>query len=258
MTRCLAIILFAPALFAQNGADPFNRPPAAVDKALRERITEFFQDHVTGQFRQAEELVAEDTKDYFYDNNKPRYLSFEISRIDYSENFTRAKAIVLCEQNVVMPGFGAVLKIPTPTTWKLENGKWYWYVDQDALRDTPFGRVKNTSPADGKAAPSPLPPGTSLTSSDIALNRIRVDKDSLTLKAGEFGQITVSNTALGPMTVTCLKTQSFEATPELVVLKAGEKATVTVKALAGAPKTSSLYFRVEPSMEQLVVKVTVE
>jgi hypothetical protein len=258
MTRCLAIVLFAAALSAQNAADPFNRPPAAVDKALRERVTEFFQDHVTGQFRNAEELVAEDTKDFFYNGNKPSYISFEISRIDYSENFTRAKATVLCEQNVVMPGFGAVLKIPTPSTWKLENGKWYWYIDQDALRNTPFGRTKAAAPADGKEPPSPLPPGTSLTSPDIALNKIRMDKDSLTLKAGESGQITLSNTALGPMTVTCVKTPGFEATPDLVALKAGEKATVTVKALAGAPKTSALYFKIDPTMEQVVVRVTVE
>ena len=261
MIRFFALVTFAAALSAQNGADPFNRPPAAVDKALRERVTEFFQDHVTGKFRQAEELVAEDTKDLFYNGNKPRYISFEITRIEYSENFTRAKATVLCEQNVVMPGFGTVLKVPTPSTWKLENGKWYWYVDQDALRNTPFGRVKAPSPADGKELPSPLPAGTSLTTPDIALNRIRVDKNSLTLKAGESGQITLSNTAPGPMTVTFAKSQGFEVTPDTVALKAGEKATVTVKAPAGAPKSSTpsaLYFKIDPTMEQVVVNVTVE
>lgn len=260
MTRCLALVLFAAALFAQNGADPFNRPPAAVDKALRERVTEFYQDHVTGQFRNAEELVAEDTRDFFYNGNKPRYISFEISRIDYSENFTRARVSVLCEQNVVMPGFGGVFKVPTPSMWKLENGKWYWYVDQSAPRDTPFGRMNAAPPpADGKPAQAPvLPPVTSMTSPDFAFNKIQADKNSLTLKAGESGQITLANTAPGVMTITSVKAQGFEATPERVALKAGEKVTVTVKALAGAPKSSALYFKIEPTMEQLVVKVTVE
>ena len=260
MTRCLALVLFAAALFAQNGADPFNRPPAAVDKALRERITEFYQDHVTGQFRNAEQLVAEDTKDFFYSGNKPRYISFEISRIDYSENFTRARVTTLCEQNVVLPGFGGVFKVPTSSTWKLENGKWYWYVDQSLLRDTPFGRMgASPSPADGQPAQATaLPPVTSMTSADFAFNRIQVDKNSLTLKAGESGQITLANTAPGVMTITCVKPEGFEATPERVALKAGEKVTVTVKALAGAPKTAVLYVKIEPTMEQLVVKVTVE
>jgi hypothetical protein len=260
MTRCPALVLFAATLFAQNGADPFNKPPADADKALRERITEFFQDHVTGQFRKAAELVAEDTQDLFYNGNKPRYISFEISRIDYSDNFTRAKASVLCEQNVLMPGFGGAFKVPTPSTWKLENGKWYWYVDQSAPLDTPFGRMKiSTPPADGKPAQASAPPPvTSLESADFAFNKIKVDRQSLALKAGESGQLTLSNTAPGAMTIACVKTQGLEVTPDRMELKAGEKAAVTVKALAGAPKTSALYFKIEPTMEQVVVKVTVD
>ena len=153
MTRLFTLFPLAAALFAQNGADPFNKPPADVDKALRERITEFYQDHVTGEFRKAEQLVAEDTQDFFYNTNKPRYDSFEIARIDYSDNFTRARASVLCEQNVLMPGFGGKFKVPTPSTWKLENGKWFWYVDQSTLNVTPFGIMKvSPPPADGTKA----------------------------------------------------------------------------------------------------------
>src|SRR5262252_4422911 len=105
MFRSIALCVCAASCLAQSPADLFNRPPADVDKALRVRITEFYQDHVDGKFRQAEALVAEDTKDFFYSANKPKYLSFEIQRIDYSDGFTRAKATVLCEQYVLMPGF---------------------------------------------------------------------------------------------------------------------------------------------------------
>ncbi len=250
----------AAALFAQNGADPFNKPPADVDKALRERITEFYQDHVTGEFRKAEQLVAEDTQDFFYNTNKPRYDSFEIARIDYSDNFTRARASVLCEQNVLMPGFGGKFKVPTPSTWKLENGKWFWYVDQSTLNVTPFGIMKvSPPPADGtKAQASTPPPITSLTSADFALGKIKVDKDSLALKAGESGQFTLANTAPGLMTVAWINTPGFEVTPDRADLKAGEKATVTVKALAGAPQASALRFQVMPTGEQVAVDITVE
>jgi hypothetical protein len=260
MTSRLSLILFATVAFAQNGADPFNKPPADVDKALRERVNEFYQDHVTGQFRKAEDLVAEDTKDFFYNGNKPRYIGCEISRIDYSENFTRARATVLCEQNVVMPGFGGVFKLPSLSTWKVENGKWCWYVDLNGMRDTPFGPMKmSLPPGEGKpAAEIALPPGTSLASPDFALGKVRADKNSLALKAGASGQLTLSNTAPGVMTIACAKTQGFEVTPGRVELKAGEKATVTVKALAGAPKTSTLNFKVEPTMEQVEVQLTVE
>jgi hypothetical protein len=41
-----------------------KRLPREVDQALR--ISEFYQDHVGGKFRQAEALVAAETKDSFY------------------------------------------------------------------------------------------------------------------------------------------------------------------------------------------------
>src|SRR5215472_12205106 len=122
MLRTCLLALFAACLFGQ-GDDPFNRPPADVDQALRARIQEFYQLHVKGDFRHAEELVAEDTKDFYYSHNKPKYLSAEISRIEYSDRFTKAKATVLCEQYVMLPGFtDKPIKVPTPSTWKLIDG----------------------------------------------------------------------------------------------------------------------------------------
>src|SRR5262245_31278623 len=99
MSRASLALLMATALCAQD------KPPAEVDQALRGRIAKFYQAHVDGKFRQADELVADDTKDYFYEAKKTRFLSYEIQRIEYSENFTRALAIVLCEMRVMFPGF---------------------------------------------------------------------------------------------------------------------------------------------------------
>src|SRR5438309_1089520 len=122
----------ALAALAQSPGDLFNKPPANVDKALRTRVQEFYDDHVKKQYRKADALVAPDTKEFFYIQNKPAYLSCEVQRIDYSEKFTRAKATILCEQMIMMPGFAdKPVKVPIPSTWKLEKGKWYWYVDQE-------------------------------------------------------------------------------------------------------------------------------
>src|SRR5271154_2298631 len=101
MHRTLILAVFAAVAFAQNPADLFNRAPADVDQALRARITEFFHYHVSGEPRKAEELVAEDTKDYFYNNNKPHYISFEIGKIDYSDGYTKAKAMVTVKMPVM-------------------------------------------------------------------------------------------------------------------------------------------------------------
>src|SRR5689334_610887 len=115
---CLLLFALAP-LNAQIAADQLNKPPAEVDQALRARIAEFYQYHVDQKFRQAEAIVAEDTKEFFYSHKKPHYLSFEIVRIDYSKDFTTAKATMLTEQIIMAPGFlGTPLKIPSPSTWK--------------------------------------------------------------------------------------------------------------------------------------------
>src|ERR1035441_8683970 len=105
MHRFAVLALFAVFAFAQPN-EPFKpRPPAAVDAALRARVQEVFDLHVKGQFRKAGELVAEDTKGFFYERNKPKYVSCEFSSIDYSENFTKAKAVMTCEQYIMVPGF---------------------------------------------------------------------------------------------------------------------------------------------------------
>src|SRR5258706_6272045 len=142
MFRFALQALFATALLAQNPDNPFERPPAGVDEALRARMSQFYQLHVTGEYRKAESLVSEETKDWFYEHNKPKYLSFEIRSIMYSENFTKAKATVICEQIIPLPGFaGKPMKVPGASDWKLVDGQWYWYVPLEAMRSFPFGKA---------------------------------------------------------------------------------------------------------------------
>ena len=184
MHRLFPLALFAAVSAAQTD-NPFNRPPAEVDQALRARVTEFFEYHVKGEFRKAEALVAEDTKEFFYVHNKPRYLGIEISRIDYTENFTRATAVVICEQYIMMPGVSdRPFKIPTPSTWKLENGKWYWYVDQNAPRDTPWGKM--TPPPDLATRCSPPIPAPAMTTVRDGVTTVA---SSGVLDEGAFGRL---------------------------------------------------------------------
>src|ERR1035438_5780303 len=256
MHRFAWFALSAAIAFGQPN-NPFQpKPPAKVDAALRARVQEFFDLHVKGQFRKAEELVAEDTKDYFYNGNKPKYLSFEISRIEYSAKFTKAKVTVVCEQNINMPGFaGHPMKMPTPSTWKLENGKWYWYVDQDALLNTPWGRMRpGPSPENGPPAPPPL---AIPTSADFVYKLIRLDKTAVQLRAGESAEVTVTNGAPGPMTVSVpAALPGLEAKLDKSILPAGGKATLTLRASEGA-KSGVLNVQVEPTMQLLPVQITI-
>jgi hypothetical protein len=254
MPRIAAFFLLAVAAFAQNPDNPFDKPPADVDKALRERITEFYHYHVTGEHRKAEALVAEDTKDFFYSRNKPSYLSFEITGIQYSDNYTRAKATVLCEQYVMMPGFAdKPMKVPTPSTWKLVDGKWYWYVDPDTLKETPFGKM---TPGAGTRPTTSLP--AIPTSADAFIHLVKPDKGTVRLKPGERQQVTITNTAPGNMTISVAGgLPGLSARLDKNELKIGEKAVLTLMAGENA-RSGLLNLRIEQTGEIITIQIEVE
>jgi hypothetical protein len=241
MFRPTLLALFTTTLLFAQADNPFDRPPADVDQALRGRITEFFQLHVKGDFRHAEAFVAEDTKDFYYSRNKTQYLSFELTRIDYSENFTRAKATILVEQYVMLPGFSdKPIKVPIPSTWKVVDGQWFWYVDQESLRDSPFGKMTagkavgaphGSGPNDASAPALPLIPA----SADFLFTQVKLDKQSVTLKDGEAEQVTIENGAPGVMSISLsAMLPGVEGKLDRTTLKAGEKAVLTLRASSKA------------------------
>ena len=255
MFRFTLPALFTACLFAQAG-DPFNRPPADVDEALRARIHEFYQFHVKGDFRHAEALVAEDTKDFYYSHNKPQYLSAEISRIDYSDHFTKAKATVLCEQYVMMPGFNdKPLKVPIPSTWKLVDGKWYWYVDPEALRDSPFGKMTaGQTPSKGGAPALPVIPDNA----DFLLTQVKLDKNTVTLIAGETETVAISNGAPGVMNISLsAMLPGVEGKLDHTSLKSGDRATLTLRTTGNA-KPGVINVMVEQTGQFLPIQVNVK
>jgi hypothetical protein len=256
MLRFTLLAILACSAWAQNS--PFNRPPADVDAALRARISDFFQYHVTGEYRKAEALVAEDTKDYFYDHNKPKYLSFEIRSIDYSNNFTRAKAVVMCETRINSPGFGnRAFKVPVPSAWKLENGKWYWWVDPETINLTPFGKMTpGPEPKSGAAPAAPPSLANMPTSGDFLYEQLKLDKKSLTLSPEATDVITIHNTAPGAMEVSVLqRPPGVEAKLSRSSLNSGEKATLTVTAGKDI-QPGDLRLLVDPSGRTRVIPIS--
>src|SRR5215472_4098487 len=200
MRKIAILALFASCAAAQEPADLFNRAPKSVDDALRARIDEFYLASVKGEFRKAEALVAEDTKDFFYDHDKPRMMSYEISRIDYSDGFTHAKATILEERRVMFPGFaGKAMKIPTPSYWKIENGKWCWYVDMDKLNETPFGIMKPGPPSAADNSPGAVLPTLPTDPAEV-MKLVHADKSEVSLKPGESEQVVIENAMKGPVT----------------------------------------------------------
>jgi hypothetical protein len=259
---CLPALLVS-LCFAQEPADLFQKAPPDIDHALRARISQFYQDYVDGKYRQAESLVAPDTKDYYYDSNKPKILSFEIRRIEYSDNFTKAKATMLCEQYVMMPGFaGKPLKVPVPSRWKVVDGQWYWYVDQNDLRMTPFGKMN----------PGPQAGGGVDVAAEIRKNsnvaalagEVKVDRTAVQLKAvpGATEAVHVVNHMPGAVTLSLggASLDAVEIKLEPKQLRSGEKGVLSFhfkpgKALPTRPVTIEL--RVDQTNQVIPIRLAV-
>jgi len=255
-TMALFAVLAGAALAQQTAADLFHKPPADVDRALRARIDEFYQDHVKGEFRKAEALVAEDTKDYFYAGNKPHYLSFELVSIKYSDDFQKAEALVKVEQRVLLPGFdGKPMIFPIPSFWKVENGEWCWYVNKEKIYDSPFGRMTPGPYPDQTAKPAELP--TIASSLQQFYNMVKADKNEVKLAPGASTEVTISNSSPGPITLAARSTTpGIEVHIDQPQVKASEHAVLTIHAADGAT-SGSVEVRVQPTGQLIAIKTTV-
>lgn len=139
---CLAgVIVLAVSAMAQS---PFRSAPPKVEEALRARVGQLYTLFQQGKFRQAEELVAEDSKDTYYTTKKARNLGFEIKTVSFSPDVK--DATVLVALRMIMPMIGvSPVAVPIASKWRRVKGEWYLYYPQYKPGDTvqtPFGPKK--------------------------------------------------------------------------------------------------------------------
>ena len=79
-------------------------PAEAADQALRARVTEFLQYHVDGNFRKAYDMVADDTKEEYFNSGKSQLQSFKIDDIKFTDNFTKATVTATMSKMVAVVG----------------------------------------------------------------------------------------------------------------------------------------------------------
>ncbi|MBZ5592732.1 MAG: hypothetical protein LAP39_10885 [Acidobacteriia bacterium] len=252
--------------FGQQPADLFSKAPPAIDEALRDRISKYMQLQVDGKPRLAEQYVAEDSKDYYYEMQKPRYLSFEIGSITYSDEFTKAKAMITVEMYVQMPNFpNKPMKVPFMTWWKVVDGQWYWYVDPQAAKSTPFGEM-NPGPAKPDGSAPELPRDASKAVNIVSLQKqVHADKRAVRLKAREASsdQITISSQFAGTVSLQLQPTEfpGLSVKLDQTELKAGEKAVLSFHFEPGAnvPRHSLLTgITVQPINSLIAVRILFE
>jgi hypothetical protein len=236
MIRYSAAIVFACILLGQEKTIPSEQAPPEVDAALRARIKQFYQAHVDGKFRVADQVVAEESKDAFFAATKPRYLGFEIVRINYSDNFTKALAVVSCQSDWYFHGQKSKVNLAANSLWKVVDGLWSWYVLPLGEMKTPFGTMHynaGDNPDNKTAAPLPPIPGDPQVLAQRILQSVQADKKELMLSSyqSSSGEVKVTNGMQGPISLRADIDGRFTGmtlTLDKSELKAGESAILKI------------------------------
>jgi hypothetical protein len=260
-------LLLAAACFLIPGA-VFAQPPAPaappeVDQALRARVTEFFQDFIDGKFRQAINLVAEDTQDFYFASPKLEMRAFKIDSATYSDDFTKASVHMTVTRILRLraEGFAQDTDVPGPmdTTWKIENGKWVFY-DKPKTDGwlTPMGPSADVSAA-AKAAASEkkkINDGTMAAEAQRILQESGVVTEvtpkevTLALDKPSSAKVTFRNGVPGSVALSLFglpkDLPGFSATLEKTNVSSGDTAAVELRfdPAAGQPQSPSITIHV--------------
>ncbi|MDP2997757.1 MAG: hypothetical protein Q8N47_09730 [Bryobacterales bacterium] len=255
--RTLPILAFAWAVFGQAPSDLFEKAPPSVDEALRARVTKFYQAHVDGKFRAADQMVAEDSKDAFFAADKTRYKACEIVKIAYSDQFTRARVVTACDSEFVTMMGRIPVKLPLTTPWKLENGEWFWYIEpRSGGVDTPFGKME--AGPDGNRSPFPA----KMPDAAAIMKQVKVDRTEVRLSSFEpaSAEVTVSNHMPGSISLSLSFNgfPGFKARLDRTSLASGQSARILLecKPEDQRPKpTLTLQLTVEPTDQVIPIRV---
>ncbi len=176
---------------------------AEAEKALRDRAQQFYQLQVEKKYRQAEALVADDTKDDYYNSRKPDIKGFTIEKVELAPDMKTAKMIIKAKVVFLMPGAGAqTVDFPTPTEWKLENGEWRWYISQETRVTTPFGKVHTSGSGSATASPDvkgAAPGGIDNPNFAALQNQVSISKTSVNLSQSGEDSVSITNGLPGPI-----------------------------------------------------------
>jgi hypothetical protein len=227
-------LIASVSLLAQDNSDLFEKAPPPIDEALRARVTKFYASYMTGKFRDAYQLVAEDSQDAFMGAEKEIMKSCEILHIRYTDNFTKADVVEACKGEWNYHGAKTLTSFPITSHWKIVDGDWFWYYVRPTRVPFPFSPTGFVNvPPDGKteqpAKPSPIPANPMDAVRNI-LAKVRVDKTTIKLHGYETSkdELHVINEMPGQITLSVdpIAFPGLKITPGKTQLQANEQTTI--------------------------------
>jgi len=229
------------------------------EAALRKRAEEFFELQVQNKFRQSEALVADESKDDYYVSHKPQIEGFKISRVEMLDGGKRARVITLTKAKVTLAGAPTqVFEIPAMSSWKLIDGKWYWYLDRELMRQTPFGTAKEGDKSG--ALPGFNMPGSAPSLQDLQ-TAVQISRNVIELVPGGESQTVIVTNNLPGVTVLKLAPraapiQGLVIEPMELTVPGKSKGEIHLTALAGAAfAPDQIIWDVAPLSQTFVITV---
>jgi hypothetical protein len=251
------LLVPASALFAHAQSSP-----EAVDaeRALRQRVEEFYKLQQDKKFRQAEDYVAEESKDDYYNARKQVVNDFHVEKIVLTDDNTKANVTVKTKVVVLFAGVQE-FDMRNETTWKIDNGKWCWYLDPATKNLTPFGRMETFDNAGVPDIKGLDKTGEAPDLNEI-LKKISIDRTVVAFTGNALSQsVTITNGTLGPLTLALdphvAKIAGLNTEIDKLNLDGGQKATVTLKWDGSTPiENDVVYVGVDPYQRGFNIRVS--
>jgi hypothetical protein len=250
------LLVPASALYAWAQSSP---DAAEAEQALRKRVEEFYQLQADNKFRQAEAYVAEDSKDEYYNARKQVVKDFRIEKIVLNEENTKANVVIKGKIAMIFGGVQEVL-VPTETTWKIDNGKWCWYLDPAWKNRTPFGMMTTNQPQSGVPEIKGLDMSGKAPDLNEILKKIAIDRTLVEFSASSRSQsVKITNGTAGQLRLVI--DPHVEVIKGLAVslgqstLDAGKETDVTFKWDGATAFDDTVSIRVDPYQRNFNVRV---
>ena len=216
---------------AQPASDTFDKAPPAIEDALRARVQAFYQAHVDGKFRKADDYVAEDSKDTFFAAEKTRYKSCDVSSVRFEEDFTKATVVTACKTEMFFHGEKFPVTVPFSSRWKVENGDWFWYYVASNQKESPFGTLTAGRESEHGRAPI-VPPDMNKLAQQI-LSKVTIDRDEVTVEQDHDSrqEVHLKNDMMGAIQVSTDPTglPGLTVRAEKAQVNPGEEVTIIIE-----------------------------
>ena len=266
--RLQAFLLIAAPLLCLAQTAPAVSAPPEVDQALRARATKFLEYQNQGNFSKAFELVAADSRDYYFSAPKEKATSFTLDEARYSADFSTATIKWTMKRQVMLAGHPVELPQVVVSQWKKENGEWMWYHDPSKdvvtgiLGERPAGAVselqtqlsipKEPTPQAALAAAAKIAPQAVIDRKSVTFTLGKESTEQVIFHNGNGGQVRVLIEVRG-----AADTMSVEPSEALVNAQADLPVKISYKPLQESALRGVVRFTVEPfgSVYNLPVRI---